>query len=165
MRSSFFRYPSPVGILDINFTAQGIIRIGFEKRAENKIKEKINEQDYSIYCLIYNQLNEYFIGKRREFALPMSLEGTVFQKRVWQELKKIPFGETRSYGAIASAIGKPGAARAVGMANNRNPIPIIIPCHRVIGADGDLTGYGGGLKIKRWLLEHEIKHRKDVKNG
>jgi methylated-DNA-[protein]-cysteine S-methyltransferase len=161
MGPSFFKYPSPVGILDITFTSRGIIRIGFGKREENKDKQKIDDQDYSIYCHIYNQLNEYFTGKRREFALPLVLEGTGFQKRVWQELKKIPFGETRSYGTIARAIGNPGAARAVGMANNRNPIPIIIPCHRVIGANGDLTGYGGGLNIKRWLLNHELKHRKD----
>ncbi len=161
MELSFFKYPSPVGLLDIYFTSRGIIRIEFGKSEENKNNQYIREQDYSVYCLAYKQLNEYFTGKRRVFKLPLELEGTSFQKTVWQKLKQIPFGETRSYGFIARAIGNPGAARAVGMANNKNPIPIIVPCHRVIGSDGKLTGYGGGLKVKKWLLNHEKKYRKD----
>jgi methylated-DNA-[protein]-cysteine S-methyltransferase len=102
-----------------------------------------------------HQLSEYFAGKRRAFDLPLAPEGTAFQRRVWAGLCEIPFGETRSYGALAAAIGNPRAARAVGMANNRNPISIIIPCHRVIGADGTLVGYGGGLTIKETLLRLE----------
>jgi methylated-DNA-[protein]-cysteine S-methyltransferase len=101
------------------------------------------------------QLKEYFAGKRREFALPLRLDGTEFQQRVWGELTKIPFGETRSYGQLAKRLNNPNGSRAVGLANGRNPIAIIVPCHRVIGADGSLTGYGGGLPRKRWLLAHE----------
>jgi methylated-DNA-[protein]-cysteine S-methyltransferase len=101
------------------------------------------------------QLAEYFAGVRRDFDLPLALGGTVFQRQVWQALAEIRYGETVSYGEIARRIGKPGASRAVGLANNRNPISIIVPCHRVIGADGSLTGYGGGLERKRWLLVHE----------
>ena len=103
------------------------------------------------------QLDEYFNGKRKIFNLPLKLNGTDFQIDVWKALQTIPFGETRSYGEIAKAIGKPKASRAVGMANNRNPIVIIVPCHRVIGHDGSLTGFGGGIELKRRLLELEQK--------
>ncbi|HEX9943874.1 MAG TPA: methylated-DNA--[protein]-cysteine S-methyltransferase [Thermoanaerobaculia bacterium] len=101
------------------------------------------------------QLAEYFAGERQEFDLELAPEGTPFERSVWEELRKIPFGETRSYGEIAQAIGQPGAARAVGRANGANPIPIVVPCHRVIGADGSLTGFGGGLEAKSRLLELE----------
>ncbi len=101
------------------------------------------------------QLAEYFSGKRRAFDLPLEAQGTAFQKAVWSALRDIPYGETRSYKDIACAVGKPTACRAVGSANNRNPISVIIPCHRVVGADGSLTGYGGGLDMKRVLLELE----------
>jgi methylated-DNA-[protein]-cysteine S-methyltransferase len=101
------------------------------------------------------QLEEYFRGERLEFDLPLTLEGTEFQKRAWHNLLAIPYGETRSYGEQARLIGNPSASRAVGLANGRNPIPIVVPCHRVIGADGSLTGFGGGIERKRWLLAHE----------
>lgn len=101
------------------------------------------------------QLEEYFSGNRREFILPLAPKGTPFQLRVWQALSAIPYGETRTYGDIARRIGSPKACRAVGMANHRNPISIIVPCHRVVGANGSLTGYGGGLEAKRFLLELE----------
>lgn len=101
------------------------------------------------------QLREYFAGARRTFDLPLAPHGTAFQQRVWMALRAIPYGETRTYGELAAAIGSPNASRAVGMANHRNPIPIIIPCHRVIGANGTLTGYAGGLEIKRKLLALE----------
>ncbi len=101
------------------------------------------------------QLREYFAGARRTFDLPLAPHGTAFQQRVWTALRAIPYGETRTYGELAAAIGSPNASRAVGMANHRNPIPIIIPCHRVIGANGTLTGYAGGLEIKRKLLALE----------
>jgi methylated-DNA-[protein]-cysteine S-methyltransferase len=101
------------------------------------------------------QLNEYFAGTRREFDLPLRSQGTQFQQRVWRELAAIPYGQTWSYGDLAARIGKPSASRAVGLANGRNPISILVPCHRVIGANGSLTGYGGGLERKQWLLEHE----------
>lgn len=101
------------------------------------------------------QLQEYFSGGRNGFSLPLDLRGTAFQLRVWEALSKIPYGEIRSYKQIAEAIGSPKAVRAVGGANNRNPVPVIIPCHRVIGAGGDMVGYGGGLPIKHFLLRHE----------
>ena len=101
------------------------------------------------------QLEEYFEGKRKNFDLPLVLNGTDFQNRVWEALRKIPYGKTRSYGELAAMTGNPKASRAVGMANNRNPIVIVIPCHRVIGSDGSLTGFGGGLELKKRLLELE----------
>ena len=104
------------------------------------------------------QLTEYFAGLRREFDLPLRMQGTVFQQRVWRQLTEIPYGTTWSYGELAKRIDSPSASRAVGLANGRNPISILVPCHRVIGADGSLTGYGGGLDRKRWLLAHEGLH-------
>jgi len=101
------------------------------------------------------QLAEYFAGTRRAFDLPLRPQGTAFQRRVWAALAEIPYGRTLSYGDLAQRIDNPRAARAVGLANNRNPLSIVVPCHRVIGADGSLTGYGGGLERKRWLLAHE----------
>ena len=101
------------------------------------------------------QLAEYLAGRRRDFDLPLDLAGTEFQKLCWEELLRIPFGETRSYGELAQRIGRPAAVRAVGQANHNNPIGVIVPCHRVIGANGSLTGYGGGLPMKRALLELE----------
>ena len=108
------------------------------------------------------QLQEYFAGCRREFSLPLAPRGTEFQRQVWYALEGIPYGETRTYGEIARAIGKPKACRAVGMANHRNPLSILVPCHRVVGADGSLTGYGGGLEAKQFLLELEKRHGKAV---
>jgi methylated-DNA-[protein]-cysteine S-methyltransferase len=104
-------------------------------------------------CLI--QLTEYFKGQRKKFEIPLDLQGTPFQKKVWDKLLQVPYGKTCSYQDLAVAVGKPKAFRAIGGANHRNPIPIIVPCHRVIGAKGALTGYGGGLWRKQWLLEHE----------
>jgi len=101
------------------------------------------------------QLAEYFAGDRREFDLELAPRGTPFQQLVWQQLARIPYGETRTYAALARALGRPSASRAVGAANGRNPLSIVVPCHRVIGASGELTGYAGGLPAKRWLLAHE----------
>jgi methylated-DNA-[protein]-cysteine S-methyltransferase len=101
------------------------------------------------------QLQAYFAGELLEFELELSAQGTAFQRQVWQSLRTIGFGETESYGGLARRIGNPSASRAVGLANGKNPISIIVPCHRVIGANGSLTGYGGGMERKRWLLEHE----------
>lgn len=105
--------------------------------------------------LVADQLAAYFGGELTQFELPLRLDGTTFQQRVWQELREIPYGSTATYGEIAERLGSPGASRAVGLANNRNPVPIIVPCHRVVGADGALVGFGGGLPCKRWLLDHE----------
>jgi methylated-DNA-[protein]-cysteine S-methyltransferase len=101
------------------------------------------------------QLRQYFAGERIRFELPLSPVGTPFQLRVWAELREIPYGRTTAYGQIATDLGQPTASRAVGLANGRNPVAVIVPCHRVIGSDGSLTGFGGGLDRKRWLLEHE----------
>ncbi|MDE2851441.1 MAG: methylated-DNA--[protein]-cysteine S-methyltransferase [Acidobacteriota bacterium] len=101
------------------------------------------------------QIQEYFAGERQDFDLPLSPHGTAFQRRVWAELRRIPFGETISYGELAARIGKPSASRAVGAANGRNPLPVVVPCHRVIGSDGRLTGFGGGLPTKQALLDLE----------
>lgn len=101
------------------------------------------------------ELREYFAGRLQAFSTPIAMSGTPFQEAVWRGLLTIPFGERRSYGWLAERIGRPGASRAVGAANGCNPVGIVVPCHRVIGADGSLTGYGGGLEAKRWLLEHE----------
>jgi methylated-DNA-[protein]-cysteine S-methyltransferase len=104
---------------------------------------------------VARQLEEYFAGKRKVFDLPLKMQGTEFQKRVWRQLTKIPFGETWSYGQLAKRLDNPNGSRAVGLANGRNPIAVIVPCHRVIGADGSLTGFGGGIPRKQWLLSHE----------
>jgi methylated-DNA-[protein]-cysteine S-methyltransferase len=101
------------------------------------------------------QIEEYFAGRRRHFSLPLSTAGTAFQRQVWRQLQAIPFGQIRSYGWLAREIGRPRSARAVGAANHANPLAIVVPCHRVVGADGQLVGYGGGLWRKEWLLAHE----------
>lgn len=115
--------------------------------------EAVHDED--AIAEIRSQVEAYCAGERQAFNIECAAEGTAFQHTVWKALMAIPFGETRSYGEIAAAIGRPGAARAVGMANANNPIALIVPCHRVIGADGSLTGYGGGLNLKKALLAHE----------
>ena len=110
------------------------------------------------FAQVCTQLDEYFAGSRTEFDLPLKMAGSEFQRRVWRALRDIPYGETASYGEIAMAVGKPEAVRAVGATNGRNPIAVIVPCHRVIGSDGTLVGYGGGLPRKRLLLELEAEH-------
>jgi methylated-DNA-[protein]-cysteine S-methyltransferase len=113
------------------------------------------ERDDHAFEAARTQLQEYFAGERSVFDLDLAMRGTEFQLRVWDALTQIPYGEHISYGELALRVGAPGAARAVGLANGRNPVSIVVPCHRVIGANGTLTGYGGGLERKRWLLDHE----------
>lgn len=113
-------------------------------------------RDDTAFDDLRSQLDEYFAGERRGFDLSLDPTGTEFQKRVWAALADIPYGETTSYGRVAATIGSPTSSRAVGLANGQNPISIIVPCHRVVGANGALTGYGGGLDAKRWLLAHEL---------
>lgn len=115
-------------------------------------------RDDTAFDDVRGQLDEYVAGDRHDFDVALSPVGTAFQQKVWAALLEIPYGETRTYGAVATAIGSPTASRAVGLANGQNPISIIVPCHRVVGADGSLTGYGGGLDAKRWLLSHELRH-------
>lgn len=119
--------------------------------------EAPSERDAALLDDAERQLAEYFAGRRTAFDLPLALEGTDFQRRVWDELVEIPFGERTSYGELARRVGRPGSARAVGLANGRNPVSIVVPCHRVVGSDGTLTGYGGGLDRKAWLLDHEAR--------
>jgi len=147
----YSRIKSPVGPLFLAASDLGLLALEFGR---GKPRAGWVESGERIAPLA-RQLAEYFAGQRREFDLPLDLRGTDFQKRCWQELLKIPYGETRSYADIARAIGNPAAVRAVGLANGQNPIAIIVPCHRVIGSDGSLTGYGGGLDVKRKLLELE----------
>lgn len=144
----FQTFESPIGPLKISANESAISSIEFHKKAEEERPNPITE-------LAANQLEEYFQGKRKDFSIPLSALGTDFQRSVWQELREIPFGETRSYRDIAEKIGNKKAVRAVGAANGKNPIPIIVPCHRVIGSNGTLTGFAGGLESKKWLLEHE----------
>ena len=143
-------YETPVGKLCIGEENGCIIRVTWSKIPQEYILE---ETELILKCK--NQLEEYFAGKRKTFDLPLVPKGTEFQQKVWKALTEIPYGETRTYGEIAAAVGNPKAARAVGMANNKNPIGIIIPCHRVVGANGKLVGYAGGMEKKEWLLSLE----------
>lgn len=147
-------YKSPLGVFYIIFSSQGVIRLDltqekFEKRCAQCMKGNYDEAR--------KQLREYFIGKRCKFSLPLHLNGTSFQKKVWEAIGRIPCGETRSYQWVARKIGFPKASRAVGNALGANPIPIIVPCHRIIKTNGEIGGYGGGQKLKMELLEHEKK--------
>ncbi len=144
----FYDFETPLGKLYIGADDEFITNIGFSKISAEKRETLLIKE-------AFRQLNEYFNGKRRDFDLPIKTEGTDFQKLVWRELKKIPYGKTASYLDIATAIQNPKACRAVGMANNKNKICIVIPCHRVIGKNGTLTGYAGGLGIKEKLLKIE----------
>ncbi|WP_353945660.1 methylated-DNA--[protein]-cysteine S-methyltransferase [Streptomyces sp. HUAS MG91] len=118
-------------------------------------EETFGVRDERPFGVVVDQLNAYFQGELTSFDLPLALAGTPFQRSVWEQLQRIPYGETRTYGELAEALGKPNASRAVGLANGKNPVGVIVPCHRVIGANGDLTGYGGGLDRKRRLLDFE----------
>jgi methylated-DNA-[protein]-cysteine S-methyltransferase len=155
----FSYFDSPLGSLLL--TADGTHLTGLFMGASGKPQSTagwLEDATAEPLAATRRQLSEYFAGSRRTFELPLRLRGTAFQERVWRELTEIPYGETWSYGQLAARIGKPGASRAVGLANGRNPISILVPCHRVIGADGSLTGYGGGIERKQWLLAHEGLH-------
>lgn len=145
-------YHSPFGDMELDYEGGAVTALKMAgKEAEGKAPE-------GLALKVFRELDEYFQGRRKTFDIPCRTHGTAFQEKVWAALREIPYGETRSYRDIAEAIGHPKAYRAVGMANNANPLFIIIPCHRVIGADGSLTGYGGGLPMKRALLMMEKKH-------
>lgn len=154
---------SPVGTLTLVATDEGLAGILWENDWPNRTPLRVGARDDSHPVLIEaeRQLKEYFSGRRREFALELDVEGTVFQRTVWSALRTIPFGETRSYGDIARQIGNPDAVRAVGAANGRNPVSIVVPCHRVIGSNGKLTGFGGGLEAKAQLLALEGVHHSE----
>lgn len=144
-----FSYETPLGAIWIVESEGAITNISYKKPGEFK------EEETTLTCEAARQLAEYFAGKRKEFELPLNPEGTDFQRKAWDALLKIPYGKTRSYKQQAELVGNPKASRAVGMSNNRNPIMIVIPCHRVVGANGSLTGYAGGLDVKRFLLDLE----------
>jgi len=141
---------SCVGPLTLASSEKGLhsVRFGMVVPSDGIVDEHVN-------AFALTQLSEYFSGKRTEFDLPLAMEGTTFQMKVWRALLEIPYGDTRSYADVAKAIGRPGASRAVGMANHQNRIPVVVPCHRVVGRDGSLTGYAGGLELKNKLLSIE----------
>lgn len=151
-------FDTPIGELLLAGEDDALTMIGFPKGAMRRDPEAdwiFNEQPFEE---VRRQLSEYFAGERKDFDLPLALNGTEFQVSVLEALQEIPYGETTSYGVIAKRIGRPKAVRAVGAANGRNPIPIIVPCHRVIGSSGDLTGFGGGLDTKEALLRLEAEN-------
>ncbi|MGB5096449.1 MAG: methylated-DNA--[protein]-cysteine S-methyltransferase [Porticoccaceae bacterium] len=152
----FATLPSPVGALTIGADDTGITAIAFP--GEMPTVQGVANPSPLIREAV-RQLRAYFAGRLTNFELPLNAAGTVFQKTVWQALLAVPYGATASYGEIATAVDNPRGARAVGLANGRNPIAIVVPCHRIIGRDGSLTGYGGGLDRKRWLLAHEQRGR------
>ncbi len=171
MRLAYHMTSSPLGLLFLARTERGLRFLEFMERRSLKRAIASHEEEYpdakwepSLLELkhVADQLEAYFTGSITRFAVPLDVVGSEFQRQVWGALLRIPYGETRSYGEVAKAIGQPKAARAVGLANNQNPVTIIIPCHRVIGADGSLTGYGGGLPRKRRLLELEARFSQPV---
>jgi methylated-DNA-[protein]-cysteine S-methyltransferase len=155
IQTSFTSIESPVGRLTMTASAGLIDGLFMDAQRHAPALDPRWVRDESPFGELIAQLDQYFAGSAVEFDVPLSLSGTDFQRRVWTELREIPHGETISYGELARRLGSPGASRAVGLANGRNPIAIVVPCHRVIGADGRLTGYGGGLERKAWLLRHE----------
>jgi methylated-DNA-[protein]-cysteine S-methyltransferase len=154
---SFSYVDSPVGQLLLAGDAEGLLMISFPSGRRPREPSASWIRDDGVLAEAIAQLRSYFAGERREFTLALRPGGTPFQERVWGALRQIPFGATISYGQLARRIGQPLAARAVGAANGANPLPIVVPCHRVIGADHTLTGFGGGLDTKRFLLAHEAR--------
>jgi methylated-DNA-[protein]-cysteine S-methyltransferase len=155
-----------IGELKLVATDQGLAAILWENDKPNRVPlaPLLKNETHPILLKTEQQLLEYLERKRKVFSVALDPLGTPFQKQVWEALRAIPFGETRSYGQIAAQIGRPKAVRTVGAANGRNPISVIVPCHRVIGASGSLTGFAGGLKVKRWLLDLENKRELVLEN-
>ncbi|HEV7206112.1 MAG TPA: methylated-DNA--[protein]-cysteine S-methyltransferase [Jatrophihabitans sp.] len=154
----YTRIDSPLGVLLVARDETGLTELWMPSGKHRQDPAPGWIEDDTAFDDVSTQLGEYFAGTRTDFDLPLHPTGTAFQLKAWAALREIPYGETRSYGAQAENIGRPTAARAVGLANGQNPISIIVPCHRVVGANGSLTGYGGGLDAKRWLLSHEADH-------
>ncbi len=152
-------YSSPIGELLLAGDGEGLELLGFPGGSQTKTPEEGWEKVDNLFPEVKHQLSEYFAGNLKQFNLQLSPSGTEFQLQVLDELQKVPYGETISYGELAERIGRPKASRAVGAANARNPLPVIIPCHRVIGANGNLTGFGGGIERKVALLELEAGNR------
>jgi methylated-DNA-[protein]-cysteine S-methyltransferase len=150
---------SPVGPLTLTASDGHLTGMVMDGQRHAPALAPDRRRDDRWFVGIAGQLEDYFAGRLTRFDIRLQLTGTEFQRQVWSELQRIPYGETVSYGELARRIGNPAAVRAVGLANGRNPIAIIVPCHRVIGADGSLTGYGGGLQRKAWLIDHEASQR------
>lgn len=150
-----YMFKSPIGVLKISEENDRITGLDLQRKNTDIVVTQRHLQHTDLLYEAYKQLNEYFAGRRREFELPLCFHGTTFQQAVWRELQRIPYGETRSYADIAIGIGNPKAVRAIGQANHRNPIMIIVPCHRVINKNGTLGGFGGGLEVKKFLLDLE----------
>ena len=148
-------YPSPIGKLTLQANDQGLLGVWFETQSTQPKDLGLLTQHHPILSQTIQQLEEYFSGARQHFTLPLAATGTPFQQQVWHALSTIPFGQTWSYQQLANALGNPKAMRAVGGANGKNPISIIVPCHRVIGKNGQLSGYAGGVEHKKALLKHE----------
>jgi methylated-DNA-[protein]-cysteine S-methyltransferase len=163
--SLFSSIDSPLGALLVTGDGSAMTGLYLPTGAHPVRPQPHWRRDDAAFAEVARQLGEYFAGTRRTFDLPLRPRGSVFQQLVWETLRGIPYAETRSYGTIAALVGQPGAARAVGLANARNPISIVVPCHRVVGAHGALTGYGGGLPAKRWLLGHELQHAESLLLG
>lgn len=155
----FKEFESPVGRLKLVADEDALVAILWEDDSEDRVRLPAMKRsaDHKVLCKAEKQLEEYFAGRRTTFELPLKPLGTEFQKKVWSALKNIPFGETRNYGQLAREIGSAKASRAVGAANGKNPLSIVVPCHRVIGANGKLTGFAGGLKAKKILLDLESR--------
>ncbi|MGE4290264.1 MAG: methylated-DNA--[protein]-cysteine S-methyltransferase [Salinivirgaceae bacterium] len=161
------QFESPLGIMAVAENEVGITHLSFETAVElaNKLKKQFSKKPHSLIFksssmidALANQIDDFFNGTRKEFQLPLKPMGTVFQQKVWNELQKIPFGQTQTYLQQAKNAGNVKSIRASASANGKNPIALIIPCHRIIGSDGSLTGYAGGLWRKKWLLEHEAQY-------
>ena len=151
-------FEAPFGVVTVVGSDLGIRFVMFDNDAHPKPLEKLRISDTEIHDSVNSaitQLKEYFDGSRRDFELSLDLQGTEFQVAAWNALAEIPYGRTASYGQQAASIGRPKAVRAIGGANGRNPVAIVLPCHRIVGADGSLTGFGGGIAVKKWLLDHE----------
>jgi len=151
-------YEAPFGVVTVVGSELGIRFVMFANDAHPKPLERLHISNTEIHDSVNDaitQLEEYFDGSRLNFELPLDLQGTEFQIAAWRALAEIPYGRTASYGQQAASIGRPKAVRAIGGANGRNPVAIVLPCHRIVGADGSLTGFGGGIEVKKWLLDHE----------
>ncbi|MET1071304.1 MAG: methylated-DNA--[protein]-cysteine S-methyltransferase [Umezawaea sp.] len=148
---------SPIGLLTLVAVDEGLTGLYMVEQRHRPPQETFGHPDPTPFPAVVEQLAEYFSGDRTDFDVPLAMRGTPFQRSVWDELTRIPYGETTSYGELAARLGNISASRAVGLANGKNPISVIVPCHRVVGSKGDLTGYGGGLERKRHLLAFEKK--------
>jgi methylated-DNA-[protein]-cysteine S-methyltransferase len=151
----FDEFATPIGKLTVAVDDTGVRHVLFATNAHPVPSQEEWKRDKKATRDVREQLLDYFAGNRKGFDLPINPVGTPFQRKVWKTLVRIPYGQTWSYGELASKVGRPAAARAVGTANGRNPLPILLPCHRVVGSDGSLTGFSGGLPAKVWLLSHE----------